>query len=56
MVDTTRPSAEAKAVEYSLTGNENFIEYLRTLGLRTIDNQPKQAFEIVKTELQKRGF
>lgn len=56
MIDITRASAESKAIDYSLTGNEAFIEYLRTLGLRSVENQPKLAFDIIKSELLKRGF
>jgi hypothetical protein len=56
MVDIPRSEAETKATEYTLTGNENFIEYLRTLGIKSVDNQAKPAFNIIKSELLKRGF
>ena len=56
MVDKTRSDAEAVATTYGLTGNENFIEYIRTLGLRSNTNQAKNAFDIIESELSKRGF
>lgn len=56
MVDKSRADAESVATTYGLSGNENFIEYIRTLGVRTNDNQPKQAFNLLAEELEKRGF
>lgn len=56
MVDKTRADAETVATTYGLAGNENFIEYIRTLGLRTSPNQTKEAFTLIDSELQRRGF
>lgn len=56
MVDKTRADSESVATTYGLTGNENFIEYIRTLGLRTSTNQAKESFTLLDTELEKRGF
>lgn len=56
MVDKSRSDSESVATTYGLTGNENFIEYIRSLGIRTYDNQPKRSFTIIASELQKRGF
>lgn len=56
MVDKSRSDAESVAVAYGLSGNENFIEYIRTLGIRSYDNQAKPAFDLIQSELSKRGF
>ncbi len=56
MVDKTRSDAESVATSYGLTGNENFIEYIRSLGIRDNTNQPKRAYSIIQQELEKRGF
>ena len=55
-ISKTRADAEGIATSYHLAGNENFIEYLRTLGLRTNANQAKASFSLVDNELAKRGF
>lgn len=56
MVDKTRTDAESVANTYGLAGNENFIEYIRSLGIRTTTNQAKESFTLLDSELQKRGF
>lgn len=53
--DITRTKAESMAGSYSST-NENFIEYLRTLGVHQQSGATKQAFDMLSTELLKRGF
>jgi hypothetical protein len=56
MVDKSRADAESVATTYGIPGNENFIEYIRSLGIRTNGNQAKESFNMIKSELAKRGF
>lgn len=56
MVDKTRLDAEGVATARGLTGNEAFIEYIRSLGIKSNDATPKAAFTALQSELQKRGF
>ncbi len=56
MVDTTRTSAEQTAITYGLSGNENFIEFIRSLGIRSNSNTAKGSFSVIQSELEKRGF
>lgn len=56
MVDKTRADAESKATDYGLTGNESFIEYIRTLGVKSNTSVAKPAFTLIESELDKRGF
>jgi hypothetical protein len=56
MVDKTRTDAQNVATVYGLPGNEAFIEYIRTLGIQTQDGTAKSTFNMVRSELQKRGF
>jgi hypothetical protein len=56
MIDKSRADAETVAADYQLPGNESFIEYIRTLGVRTHDNKAKQSYALIKSELEKRGF
>ncbi len=56
MVDKTRADAESVAITYGLMGNEKFIEYIRTLGIRTNSNTSKQGYSTIQSELSKRGF
>lgn len=56
MNDLSRASAETVATNYGLTGNEAFIEYIRSLGLRTNDAIEKNSVSVVRDELNKRGF
>jgi hypothetical protein len=56
--DVSLASAQATAVAYGLAGNENFIEYIRTLGIRTWDDEgvDKQSFHLIEQELIKRNW
>ena len=56
MIDKTRAASEATATTYGLAGNESFIEYIRTLGLKSNTAAVKPAFTLIASELQKRGF
>jgi len=56
MIDKTRADAEATAIKYTLTGNESFIEYIRTLGVKSNTAVVKPSFTLISSELQKRGF
>lgn len=55
--DLSQASAQASASNYS-SSDEDFIEYLRTLGIRTYDGKgtEKQAFELIKDNLKQRGW
>lgn len=53
--DVSKTAAESLAGPYGITA-EAFIEFLRTLGVRTETGNLKQSFSIIKTELQKRSF
>jgi hypothetical protein len=55
--DVSRATAEELAGDYT-TGNEEFVEYLRTLGLRTHpeDGVDKVAFTVIRQESGKRGW
>ena len=56
--DVSQSSAESTATTYGVSGNQNFIEYIRTLGLRTYSGtgSDKSAFSIVDQETEKRGW
>ncbi len=56
MNNITRTSSEGIATTYGLTGNENFIEYIRTLGIRSEAGVAKPSFSILSSELKKRNF
>tara|TARA_B110001454_G_C12723280_1_gene436288 strand:- start:41878 stop:43059 length:1182 start_codon:yes stop_codon:yes gene_type:complete len=56
MMDTTSSKANETAATYGLTGNMSFVEYIRSLGIRNVENQPKEAFSIIQGELKKRSF
>jgi hypothetical protein len=56
MVDKTRSDAESVATTYGLSGNETFIEFIRTLGIKSSDGIAKSSFTMIQSELQKRGF
>lgn len=56
MVDKSRADSESVATTYGLSGNENFIEYIRSLGIRTNLNQTKRSYAVIQEELQNRGF
>ena len=55
--DLSEADAEASAGPYGISSTP-FIEYLRTLGLRSFDGegQNKQAFQIIKDNLEARGW
>lgn len=54
--DVPLSSAQTTAVAYGVPGNERFIEYIRTLGIRTWENSGsnKMAFDVIEKELVKR--
>jgi len=56
--DVSRASAESTAVSYGLPGNEAFIQYIQTLGIRTWEGNgyDKQSFQVIKSEIQKRNW
>jgi hypothetical protein len=56
MVDKSRLDAEGVATARGLTGNEGFIEYIRSLGIKNHDATPKAAYTALQNELQQRGF
>lgn len=56
MIDKTRADSESIATTYGVGGNENFIEYIRTLGLKSNTSVSKPAFTLIESELDKRGF
>ncbi len=55
--DLSMQDAEESAGAYGLN-NEDFIEYLRTLGIRTYENEGanKQAFDVIKTSMEVHGW
>ncbi len=55
--DISLEGATASASPYGIS-SDSFIEYLRTLGLRTYDDKGgnKQAFDVVKSSLEARGW
>ncbi len=57
MNDLSMEEAAISAGPYGISGN-SFIEYLRTLGIRTFGNKGtnKQTFEVIKNNLQLRGW
>ena len=57
MNDVTQSQAEDFAGLYSV-GENNFIEYIRTLGLRTYegDGTDKKAFAVLKEHSKLRGW
>jgi hypothetical protein len=56
MYDGVRADCEAQAVYYGLPGDEAFIQFLCTLGLRSLDDQPKPGWRALERELGRRGF
>ena len=56
--DKSTSAAQSTAVDYGLPGNTPFIEYIRTLGIRTYDGKgtEKNAYSIIKGEIDKRGW
>lgn len=53
--DLSLEKAKESAGPYGLTDNR-FLEYLRTLGIRTNNGDDKLAFEIIKQNLEARGW
>lgn len=57
MFDRDRSSyCEPTATYYGFPGDESFIQFLCTLGLRTYDDQPKPAWTELATQAAARGF
>lgn len=56
--DVSLASAQATAVTYGIPGNEKFIEYIRTLGIRTWEKKGtnKMAFDVIEQELNRRDW
>ncbi len=58
LTDWSQETVDELAPYYGLSDNNQFKEYLRTLGLRTYpgDGRSKPAYEALKCEASKRGF
>ena len=56
MFDRDRTYCEETAAYYGFPGNEEFIQFLCTLGLRTYDDQPKPAWLELEDASAQRGF
>jgi hypothetical protein len=56
MFDGERSACEAQAVEYGLPGDEAFIQFLCTLGLRTFGDAEKPAWTSFRMAAQARTF
>ena len=54
--DTSFSAAQKTASDFSLPGNNQFIEYIQTLGLRTYTGSDKPAFVQLKTETSNRSW
>lgn len=54
--DVSPSAAQSTANTYGLPGNNQFIEYIQTLGLRTYDGHDKQAYIQLKIEAASRGW
>lgn len=56
--DVSLASAQATAITFGIPGNENFIEYIRTLGIRTWDKTGtnKMAFGVIEKEITRRDW
>lgn len=56
--DVSLASAEETAVNYGIPNNQKFIEYIRTLGIRTWENTgtKKEAYEVIAEELNRRDW
>ena len=54
--DVSLSSAQSTATTYGLAGNNQFIEYIQTLGLRTYAGADKQGYGQLKTETSSRGW
>ena len=56
MFDGKLTDCEAQATSYGFGGNQQFIQFLCTLGFRTYDDQPKPAWDRLAQETKARGF
>ncbi len=58
LCDVSQSSAEQTATDYGKPGNQGFIEYIRTLGLRTFPGigADKPAAAVIREETEKRGW
>jgi hypothetical protein len=56
MFDGLRSECESTAASYGLPGNEPFIDFLCTLGLRNYDDTPKPAWDDFSAHMTARGF
>ena len=54
MIDGVRAACEADAATYGLPGNEEFIQFLFTLGLRCVPDQAKPAWSIFEAAARTR--
>ncbi len=56
--DNSLAAAQSTAIDYGLTGDTNFIEYIRTLGLRTWDGNGtnKLAVEVISNAIVSRDW
>jgi hypothetical protein len=56
--DVSEAAAKETAVAYGIPGNTSFIEYIRTLGIRSWNGngEDKTAFEVIKRELVRREW
>jgi hypothetical protein len=54
--DYSLSAAQTQANNYGLGGDNNFIEYLQTLGLRTYGGADKLAYMQLKEETSARGW
>lgn len=56
--DVSPSSAQATGVDYGLASNSNFIEYIRTLGIRTWNDTGtnKKAYAVITEQLNRRNW
>ena len=56
MFDRTRAYCEETAAYYGFPGDEEFIQFLCTLGLRTVEGEPKPGWDELAAQSSARGF
>ena len=56
MFDRTRAYCEETAAYYGFPGDESFIQFLCTLGLRTVEGEPKPGWDELASQSAARGF
>ena len=56
LFDGVRADCEATAAAYGLPGNEEFIQFLCTLGVKRVDGTQKPAWETIRGAAAARGF